>query len=122
MFEVLNVSISITDRNDLLDDELRQLAERRLLFALSRFTSRVERIDLVVSDENGPRGGIDKACRLSVVLHHAPDVIISDKDSDIVKCISRVAERAGRSVSRTLAKLNNFDRLRPVFVDPNPAS
>lgn len=111
------LSISITDRSDLLDNNLRQLTERRLLFALSRFDSRIKKVDLVVNDENGPRGGVDKVCRVSVALYQASDVVISDKDTDVIKCISRVAERAGRAVSRAIAKSKDLDRSRPIFVD-----
>ena len=111
------LSISITDRSDLLDNNLRQLTERRLLFALSRFDSRIKKVDLVVNDENGPRGGVDKVCRVSVALYQASDVVISDKDTDVIKCISRVAERVGRAVSRAIAKSKDLDRSRPIFVD-----
>ena len=111
------MTLSITDRSNLLTEELRQLAERRLLFALSRFDSRISQIDLVVSDENGPRGGIDKACRLTISLHRAADVIVRDKSADIASCISRVAARAGRAVSRTVDKTQSFDRVRLILND-----
>ena len=111
---------SMTDRSGLLTDQLRQLAERRLLFALSRFGSRVAQVELVVADENGPRGGVDKTCRVSVKLHRAADVVISDKDADLAKCISRVAKRVGRAVSRAIEKTNRFDRIRPTLVTQVP--
>ncbi len=106
------MSVSITDRSNLLNDEMRELAERRLLFALSRFDSRIDSVDLVVEDENGPRGGIDKSCRVTVTLRRAAGVIISDKDSDLARCLSRVAERAGRSVARAIEKTQQFGRDR----------
>ncbi|MFK8111900.1 MAG: HPF/RaiA family ribosome-associated protein [Rubripirellula sp.] len=113
---------SITDRSGLLTDELRQLAERRLLFALSRFDDRITRVDLVVSDENGPRGGIDKACRITVALNQARDVIVRHKDVDMAKAISRIAERAGRAVSRAIEKTQSFERIRPIFYDDSVVS
>ncbi len=111
--------VSIIDRGDLLDNDMRRLTERRLLFALSRFDSRIKRVDLVVNDENGPRGGVDKICRVSVALHRAADVVITDKNADVIKCISRVAERTGRAVSRAIEKSNDLNRSRPVFIDPD---
>ena len=111
------MTISITDRSDLLTPILRDLAERRLLFALSRFDSRVEHVDMVVEDENGPRGGVDKSCRVTVGLRRSADIVISDKDSDISKCISRVAERLGRAVSRAIARTQRFERERPAFIE-----
>lgn len=105
--------IFILDRNGLLGESLRELAERRLLFALSRFDSRISQVQLIVSDQNGPRGGIDKACRVSISLRGAADVIVSDQDSDLGRCLTRLAERAGRAVTRTIDKMQAFDRVRP---------
>ncbi|MEO1618192.1 MAG: HPF/RaiA family ribosome-associated protein [Planctomycetota bacterium] len=110
--------ITITDRDDLLDGALQELAERRLRFALSRFDNRVSRLELVVGDENGPRGGVDKSCRLTVRLKRARDVVITDKDESMAACISRVAERAARSVARAIDRQQDFDRVRPSFVSP----
>ena len=111
------MTVSITDRSELLNLELRQLAERRLLFAFSRFDSRIKQVKLVVSDENGPRGGIDKVCRVSVSLHRAADVVVSGRDADMAKCISRVVGRAGRAVSRAIEKTQTFNKYRAVFTD-----
>ena len=104
------MSISIVDRDNLLDDELRPLAERRLRFALSRFDTRITRLELVVSDENGPRGGIDKSARVSVSLSRASDVVVFEQDSDLARCVSRVADKAGRAVARAIERTHKFDR------------
>lgn len=104
------MSISIVDRDDLLDEELRPLAERRLLFALSRFDTRITSLELVVSDENGPRGGVDKLARVSVRLSRASDVVVSEQDSDLARCVTRVADKAGRAVARAIERTRKFDR------------
>ena len=111
------MSISITDRRNLLDEALRDLAERRLLFALSRFDSRIKKVDLVVTDENGPRGGIDKACRVCVSLKRASEVRISDKDANLATCLSRLAERVGRAVARSIERSQGFDPRRITVAD-----
>ena len=106
------MNISIIDRDGLLTKGLRRHTERRLLFALARFDSRIGQVDVVLSDENGPRGGIDKACRITIFLRHASDVVIRNRDSDSAKCISRAADRAGRAVARSIEKTQSFDRTR----------
>lgn len=104
--------ISITDRNKLLNNDLRELCERRLDFALSRFESSIKNIDLVIVDENGPRGGIDKACRICISLHRANDIIINEKASDVATCVSGIAERASRAVARAMERTQQFDRTK----------
>ena len=65
------MKLSIVDRNRMLSGELRRLLERRLSFALSRFDSRIRKTTVVLEDVNGPRGGMDKSCRIAVVLDRA---------------------------------------------------
>ena len=47
-----------------LTGTLRDYTERRLRFALARAAERVRQIKVRFSDINGPRGGIDKRCRI----------------------------------------------------------
>ncbi len=111
------LTISIADHEKLPDRQLRELVERRLLFVLSRFDSRIRKVDLVLADETGPRGGTDKTYRLSVSLKRASDVVITfvitDKHTDLATCLSRVAERVGRAVARSIERSQSFDRVKP---------
>lgn len=119
------MSLTIFDRRNLLSRELRHLAERRFDFALSRIAKQIFQVDLVVSDQNGPRGGVDKYCRVTVRLNQARTVVISDKDADLATCISRVADRAARAVTRTIARWKHCKGFKTGFAkqpaDPNVA-
>lgn len=79
-------------------------AQRRLSFALSRFSARIRHVRVLLSDENGPRGGVDKACRLEIALAHRGRLRIEDLGSDANAVIDRACERAARAVARTLAR------------------
>ena len=97
--------LHIVDRNELLDAESRELAERRLRFALTRFDAELDRVVLTLQDENGgQKGGIDKSCRLAVYLRSGDAVTVSDVDATVVAAVSRVAERAARTVARTIER------------------
>ena len=112
------MSLSIVDRSGFLSDDLHLLTERRLLFALSRFGSKVQRVSVVFSDTNGHRGGVDKACCITVKLRRAADVIITDEDADVAACIMRSVARVGRAVARTIERTQELDRTgRPVWVE-----
>jgi len=45
-----------------VDSALDAYVKRRIHFALGRFSSRVERVSVVLSHENGPDGGMGKTC------------------------------------------------------------
>ena len=94
----------LVDRNQSLNDEMKELLQRRLGFALSRFDSRIRKITSVIEDVNGPRGGVDKVCRITVKLDRARDIVICDQDSDLAKCIAHASERVGRAVARAIER------------------
>lgn len=104
------MQISTVDRGAVLTPELVAFAERRLLFALSRFDTRIDRTILKITDVNGPKGGIDKECQIQITMHRGSDIIITDKDADAYACIARAAERAGRTVARQLDRISKTRR------------
>jgi len=85
-----------------VSEATRQHAERRLRFALGRFSGRVGRVAVRVADVNGPRGGADKRCRIVVWLGRAGTVVVEDCDGDLYAAIDSAADRVGRLVARAL--------------------
>jgi hypothetical protein len=107
------MEISIVDRSGEMTNETHEFAERRICFALSRFSSKIRRITLVLEDLNGPRGGVDKSCRITVELRRMSDVVLTARDNEVRPCVARAAERVGRAVARAMERDRQFDRRRP---------
>lgn len=80
--------------------DLRAHLQRRLHFALGRFGSRVERVSVRIVDVNGPRGGSDKSCRLTLRLDNGHRIWIEETQPDIYQAIDRSAERLGEAAAR----------------------
>ena len=83
-----------------LSDDMKDRIERRVYFALGRFSDRIKSVDLTLGDENGTRGGIDKRCRILVRSRGAKDVIIEGRGDDIRSLVDRTADRVSRAVAR----------------------
>lgn len=81
---------------------------RRLGFVLTRHSAHIQRVAVRVGDENGPRGGVDKYCRIQVNLLDAPFAIVEDVGTDLYAAIDRAADRVGRVV------VKHLDRTHPV--------
>ncbi len=94
--------MKIVDRCGRMTESDRAVAERRLLFALSRFAPRLGQVELTVDDVNGPRGGIDIECRLRVVLHGDKTLIVVGRDAELLRCVADTASRMGRTVARRI--------------------
>jgi putative sigma-54 modulation protein len=83
---------------------LRAHGERCLRFALGRFGDRIDRVTVWLADLNGPRGGIDKGCRIGVRLRPMGSVLVLEAADDPYAALGRAAGRAGRAVARRLAR------------------
>lgn len=79
--------------------------ERRLRFALSRFGSRIEKVLVFLHDHNGPKGGIDKVCRVLVKTRGCGAVVAAVVDSDWVVAVDRATTRIGHTVARQIERL-----------------
>lgn len=96
-----------------LADALQEYIERRLQFGLGRFRRRIGRVVVRLSDLNGPRGGVDKRCRVSVELLRRGNVVVEETDSDLYGAINRATDRAGNTVARELKRARDWRRHAP---------
>jgi hypothetical protein len=92
--------ISVTDKQKAIGISATETANSRIEASLSKFGSNIVSVELFVEDINGPRGGIDKECRLIVHLRKMDDVAVSVKEETFTKAISRAIRRAERAVGR----------------------
>ena len=76
--------------------------ERRLRFALARFGSRVDRVVVFLQDRNGPKGGIDKVCRIVAKVQGCGSVMAAVADSDWKAAVDRATTRIGHTVARQI--------------------
>jgi hypothetical protein len=84
-------------------EALRAHAERCIGFALRRFASRIDRVSVWLEDVNGPRGGVDKRCRIAVRLRPTGGAFVTKSAADAYAAIGRAAGRAGSAVARRIA-------------------
>jgi ribosomal subunit interface protein len=96
--------IEIKARRFRLTRALREYVERRLRFALGPARAAVLRVGVRLVDDNGPRGGEDKRCRILLRAAGAPALLVEDAQSDLYVAIDRAAGRAGRALVRQLAR------------------
>ena len=68
---------------------------------------------MVLDDVNGPRGGMDKSCQVTVSLRRLAEVRVSHVDADVKNAIARTADRVGRAVSRAIERSQRAYRLGP---------
>lgn len=84
--------------------ELRKYAERRIAFQFSRFAREVDTLALRLQDVNGPRGGIDKLCQVTLRGPHVGQLALAELAYSTKEAIDLAIARMARLVARQLAK------------------
>ena len=93
-----------------LDDEDRADIRRRARTLFGRYGEVVERVTVRIRDVNGPRGGVDIACRIKVVLSGLPSVVAERRTSSLESSFRGALASAGSSVAHVLRRR----RMRPL--------
>lgn len=92
-------------------NRLRDYAVRRIHFQLSRFGPEISSVVVRLGDVNGPKGGIDKQCQLTVRGKRVSTVVVENVSADVYAAVDLSVERAGRAVGRALERARGFKRI-----------
>ena len=108
------MQLLIRCRNVELTNALRQHIERRVAQALNRFDRHIGPVWVLVGDVNGPKGGPDKVCRVTVFIKRFDPVVVTESGQYIFQVVDRVTGRAKLRVSSSLGKIRTFEPTRSI--------
>ena len=57
-----------------------------------------------IKDVNGPRGGVDKRCRIEVVLSALPSVVVSEQQVSLQAAMDGALARVERAVRQAVVR------------------
>ncbi len=80
--------------------ELRELAEHRVSFVMRRLTWLVPSAKVQMSDVNGPRGGVDKRCKVELKTDNSGTVVVTSLARDWRSALDAALLRAARALVR----------------------
>lgn len=93
-----------------------EYATRRVHQHLSRFGRQVSGVTVRISDVNGPKGGADKRCQLTVAGPRLGSVNLAETHADafagIDLALDRLAHVIGRSIERAREPLSKHEQRR----------
>ncbi|HJR60584.1 MAG TPA: HPF/RaiA family ribosome-associated protein [Vicinamibacterales bacterium] len=106
----MNIPISIRNEFD-ASEALDQHIARRLYSALRVHARYVQRVDMRLSDVNGPRKGpADKVTLIEIALKPFGEIVARAKDEDIYKSVTTATARARQALSRYAGRLEREGR------------
>lgn len=83
---------------------LRSHLERRLNAGFSAIKVRIRDVAIRLRDLNGPRGGCDMMCQISVSIPGGPEVIVKEVQENIYTAIDLAVKRAAYRATRILGR------------------
>ena len=78
----------------------RGLAERRVRFVMRRLRDEVMHVHVRLADVNGPRGGVDQRCQLSLATQAHGTLVVSATQSDPIAALNAALRRAASALVR----------------------
>ena len=79
---------------------LRTHVDRRARFALGRFADAIHSATATLEDVNGPRGGVDKCCRVQLRLPGESDIAVEAVHEDAFAATDIAFSKARRALAR----------------------
>lgn len=83
---------------------LRRLATTRVRFVMRRLAWMVPRARVELADINGPRGGVDKRCRVELRTEGAGTLVVTSLARDWRVALNTALARAARVLVRALRR------------------
>jgi ribosome-associated translation inhibitor RaiA len=100
------MQITINDKQKNLGPHASTKAKDKISSSFSKFGLNIISVEMTVEDINGPRGGVDKECRVIVKLRKMEDVVATVKEETFSKAIARSINRAERAIARKIQRRN----------------
>ena len=113
---MMQIQIQAAHFNDA--DASRQSVEQRVRFALRRLQHQVRQARVRLTDINGPRGGVDKECQLTLKQSGAGQVVVTHQGTSYAAALDAALSRASQVLVRSLQRKRTTVRHSP---KPTPA-
>ncbi len=97
-----------TDKNIEGKERIEKYFTNYLKEDLNRFSDRVTRLEVHLSDENGDKfGENDKKCLIEARPEGLKPIAVTAKDSDIDKAVKGASQKMKSSLTKLIGKLQN---------------
>ena len=104
------MKLTIRSRGIELTGAIRESIQRRLELALDTHQDAIEDVAVYLMDLNGPRGGVDKLCHLTIRARRAGEVTARETGTTFQVALNRAAHRLKYRLSEALRAAESTSR------------
>lgn len=102
----MRVQVNPQDRFT-LTEALSQHLDKELGIIEKRFGDRLTTLEVYLSDLNGPKGGVDKECKLEARPRGLEPVVVDNVDADAYLAIKGAVSKLVKAMEHRLGRLNS---------------
>ena len=95
-----------------LTPALRQYATEHVAGKLAKHPRQIQAVIIRLEDTNGSKGGVDKCCRVEVLLPGENPVVVEEISDDLRSAMDLAADRIDKVVTRHLTQKRDLPRQR----------
>jgi ribosome-associated translation inhibitor RaiA len=93
-----------------LSDAFSEHIHRALEKVDRRFGDWLTRTEVFIKDINGPKGGVDKHCRMEARPRGSDPIVVEHQDTDSYTCVTRTAEKLASALDKKHGRMNARER------------
>lgn len=105
--------LKIYTRGFTLSDALSDYTESKIRLALGLYRDKIRRVDIFLTDVNGPKGGEDMMCKIKIKADGYPPIVVHETVDDIYNAINICSHRIKRSIGRRVDRVTEYRRIHP---------
>jgi putative sigma-54 modulation protein len=99
------MEIELRSSNVAVSSALQEHTNHRITFATRRFADKIGRIVVRLVDLNGPRGGLDKRCRITAHLVPSGTILVEATEGNPYIAVSQAALMLDDAIARGMDRL-----------------
>ncbi len=92
------MKVTVTSSIDKFSSHAHDSVQALLRSSLARFAPKITQVSVLVADENGPRGGVDKLCQVNVMMPGIGTVTTTARHEKLIAAVSAATRRDPRIV------------------------
>lgn len=104
------MNIDIRFRNQLASPPLRDHILQRAQSRLERFSPDLSSVIVHIGDNNGPKGGVDKVCKITLTGPHIDTHTVEKSTSDAYAAADLALETAQHTIHKLLERRRSTER------------
>lgn len=112
------MDIAISTRTAFISPGVKFDLERRLGRMYRKAAGSIQRINVNLEDVNGPKGGVDKQCKVKVTLLGFPSILVTTTRDSTEKAFVDALQKVNQTLFRKLKKHHRIRRSKAILETP----